>query len=95
MDLVGITYLQMCPVIESSLNKGGHHTCQAVARGGGKKKQKNKQTNKLEEKAISEILPANMTRNQLLRLALLKTSLRNNNNKPQLKSNHKLQQVAN
>ena len=38
----------MCPVIERSLNKAGHHTCQAMA----------SKKNKLEGEAKSEILVA-------------------------------------
>ena len=38
----------MCPIIERSLNKAGHHTCQAVAR----------KKNKLEGEATSEIVVA-------------------------------------
>jgi hypothetical protein len=56
---------------------------------------------KLEKGAISEILAAAPTGNQMLRLAMLKVILRKKRNssssssyRPQQKSNHRLQQVA-
>jgi len=55
---------------------------------------------KLEEGAISEILAAAPTGNQMLRLAMLKVILRkkkrnsSSSYRPQQKSNHRLQQVA-
>ena len=87
------------PVLQRSVNKAD--SCRCRFQWPGKKI-------KLDEQVVSEILVADATLNQVLRLAILKSLLRrkkkkgtnnnnnnnNNNSKPQQKLKHRLQQVA-
>jgi len=80
------------PVLQRSVNKAD--SCRCRFQWPGKKI-------KLDEQVVSEILVADATLNQVLRLAILKSLLRrkkkkgtNNNSKPQQKLKRRLQRVA-